>query len=431
MSLKPTVSNDHWVQGIRFTNQLTQAIQSDVPFNETLQSIIDWLCILLRADQSILFQSINGYFYSSLKSQEINVQNKVTDASFNDFYQLHFKNLTEEQLLILTLFHSDQLPEPLAEWFKVHQVNDAIIFPLVYQEEILGVIGVFSERSQEWSSDELLLAEMVVNQCAIAIHHIQSRKKEVTQAPQGKTTLHDELENSENQFNCFLAETSHELRTPLSAILGFSHVLQQQYYGELNEKQLQYIECISSSGNHLLALVNDILDLAKVEAKQAELDLSEINVFDLCRSCFNLIQEQAQEKGLSLSYKIAPEIHHCLGDSRRVKQILINLLSNAVKFTSIGSVTLQVEHQAQGVSFVVSDTGIGISSEKIPNLFQPFQQLNENFKSEANGTGLGLYLSRRLAQLHGGEITIKSSLGNGSEFTFFLPKKSHEIYSNA
>ncbi|KOP26910.1 histidine kinase [Hapalosiphon sp. MRB220] len=219
----------------------------------------------------------------------------------------------------------------------------------------------------------------------------------------------------------FLATMSHELRTPLNAIMGLSQLLQQEMVGNLNDKQKEYVDCIYSSGEHLLALINDILDLSKVEAGKEELFLSQLLVEDLCEYVISTVRDRAEEKKLQLLTKIDPQAKFCLGDQRRVKQMLLNLLTNAIKFTPAGKVCLEVKKVPQGLIFRVSDTGIGIDSSQFKFLFEPFKQLDSRLNRQYEGTGLGLALTRKLARLHGGDVTVDSVLGQGSQFTLFLP----------
>ncbi len=219
----------------------------------------------------------------------------------------------------------------------------------------------------------------------------------------------------------FLATMSHELRTPLNAIMGLSQLLQQEMVGTLNDKQKEYVNCIHSSGEHLLALINDILDLSKVEAGKEELFLSQLLVQDLCDYVISTVRDRAEEKKLQLITKIAQQAEFCLGDERRVKQMLLNLLTNAIKFTPAGKVCLEVKKVSQGITFTVSDTGIGIDSSQFKFLFEPFKQLDSRLNRQYEGTGLGLALTRKLARLHGGDVTVESVLGKGSQFTLFLP----------
>ncbi|MEH1966918.1 hybrid sensor histidine kinase/response regulator [Nostoc sp.] len=223
----------------------------------------------------------------------------------------------------------------------------------------------------------------------------------------------------------FLATMSHELRTPLNAIMGLSQLLQQEIVGSLNEKQNEYVSCIYSSGEHLLALINDILDLSKVEAGKEELLLSPLPVSDLCNYAIWTVRDRALEKGLQLTYQIDPEANICIADERRIKQMLLNLLTNAIKFTPAGQVSLVVKKVPQGITFTVSDTGIGIDSNQFQFLFEPFKQLDSRLNRQYEGTGLGLALTRKLAHLHGGDVTVTSTLGEGSRFTLFLPSPVH------
>lgn len=219
----------------------------------------------------------------------------------------------------------------------------------------------------------------------------------------------------------FLATMSHELRTPLNAIMGLSQLLQQEIVGSLNEKQQEYINCIYSSGEHLLALINDILDLSKVEAGKEELFLIPLLVIDVCNDVLLTVRDRAISKGLKLTQEIDPEANICIADDRRIKQMLLNLLTNAIKFTSVGEVSLIVKRVPEGINFIISDTGIGIDSNQFPLLFEPFKQLDSRLNRQYEGTGLGLALTRKLARLHGGDVTVTSTVGVGSQFTLFLP----------
>ncbi|MEH2172654.1 hybrid sensor histidine kinase/response regulator [Nostoc sp.] len=223
----------------------------------------------------------------------------------------------------------------------------------------------------------------------------------------------------------FLATMSHELRTPLNAIMGLSQLLQQEIVGSLNEKQNEYVSCIYSSGEHLLAVINDILDLSKVEAGKEELLLSSLSVADICNYAIWTVRDRASEKGLQLTCEIDLEEDICIADERRIKQMLLNLLTNAIKFTPVGEVSLVVKKVPQGITFTVSDTGIGIDSSQFQFLFEPFKQLDSRLNRQYEGTGLGLALTRKLARLHGGDVTVTSTVGKGSQFTLFLPNLEH------
>ncbi|VEP11866.1 Signal transduction histidine kinase [Hyella patelloides LEGE 07179] len=231
-----------------------------------------------------------------------------------------------------------------------------------------------------------------------------------------------ELKTADNSTNQeYFAHLNHDLRSPLANILQFARMLKDEIYGKLNPKQTEYIAGILTSGNHLYELINDYLDIAKIEANHEELYPDKVPVEDVCDASLVMVQGKAKEKELELIIDIADDIDFCYADSLRLKQILINLLSNAVKFTEQGSVTLQVKATSKMLLFSIIDTGIGISKEDSAKLFQPFQQINTPLHRQHKGTGLGLALSRKLAQLHGGDITLTSEVGKGSCFTVSIP----------
>ncbi len=223
----------------------------------------------------------------------------------------------------------------------------------------------------------------------------------------------------------FLASMSHELRTPLNAVIGFSQVLQEQYFGKLNEKQAEYVTDILESGKHLLSLINDILDLAKIEAGKMELELSKVIIKDLLGSSLIMIKEKALVHGISLDIDTTGDLEHLkiMVDERRVKQVMFNLLSNAVKFTPDGGV-IRVEGKKEGKELIisVSDTGIGIAPEEQERVFEEFYQTGGAMKDKPPGTGLGLPVTKSIVEMHGGRIWVESEgPDKGSRFTFTLP----------
>jgi PAS domain S-box-containing protein len=251
--------------------------------------------------------------------------------------------------------------------------------------------------------------------------------RDITLDKQAEETLHlanAEMERGMRMKNEFLANMSHELRTPLNAILGISESLEEQIAGTLNEKQLKYVRIVSESGHHLLDLINDVLDLSKIEAGKLEIDIQSVSVEKLCSSSLRLVKELAQKKSLHISFKIDENIKIILGDERRLKQSLVNLLGNAVKFTPQGKkIGLEVRGNPgkNVINFIVWDEGIGITQEDIKLLFQPFVQLNAGFTREFSGTGLGLALVAQMVNMHGGSINLTSELNVGSRFTITLP----------
>ena len=231
-----------------------------------------------------------------------------------------------------------------------------------------------------------------------------------------------QLEIANQHKSEFLANMSHELRTPLNAVIGFSEVLQQGMVGELNDKQGEYVNYIHTSGSHLLSLINDILDLSKVEAGRMELELANFNVPMAIDNALTLIRERASNHGITLECSIDAAIADIHADERKFKQILLNLLSNAVKFTRDGGrITVAARPVNNAVEVSVTDTGIGIAPEDCEAVFEEFRQVGQHSEGKAEGTGLGLALTKKFIELHGGRIWLTSTLGQGSTFAFTLP----------
>ncbi|WNN90714.1 GAF domain-containing sensor histidine kinase [Gloeocapsopsis dulcis] len=300
--------------------------------------------------------------------------------------------------------------------------------PIFVRDEFFGGLALHAmSREQEFSEEEISLLQRIADKAAIALYNAQSYElledlvKKRTQELEAEKLLSDAANRAKSEF---LSNMSHELRTPLTGILGFSSILVEEVFGTLNAKQKQYITGIHTCGKHLLELINDLLDLTKIEAGKEELILEKLQVLEVCQYCLALFAEN-QSAELQLKFVIAPDVSTCIADQRRLKQILVNLLSNAFKFTKVGSITLKVEQTEAVILFSVIDTGIGISPADQEILFQPFQQLDSGLDRKYEGTGLGLALSRKLARLHGGDITVQSQRGNGSCFTVILPHSLH------
>ena len=296
----------------------------------------------------------------------------------------------------------------------------------------IGETALLNVEGQEIPVSQLILAHKSaqgeIEFFSFIMRDIQTRKEyeqklELTNAELLRATrLKDE----------FLANMSHELRTPLNAILGMTEGLQEKVFGTINPEQLKALQTIERSSSHLLSLINDILDLAKIGAGQLELDCSAIAVASLCNSSLAFIKQQALNKRIQLESKLPPHLPYLLVDERRIRQVLINLLNNAVKFTPEGGqIILEVTplRPPQTIDplpppfleLAVIDTGIGIAAENIDKLFQPFIQIDGALNRQYEGTGLGLSLVKRLVELHGGQVGVTSELGVGSRFTMTLP----------
>jgi len=290
-----------------------------------------------------------------------------------------------------------------------------LVTPLYREGQPFGAILIRRQEVRPFSDREIGLLRTFGDQAAIALENVRLFREIEDKSRQ--------LEVANKHKSEFLANMSHELRTPLNAIIGFSEVLLEKMFGEINAKQQDYLSDIHSSGRHLLALINDILDLSKIEAGRMELEPSDFDVPTALQNAMTLVRERAQRHGIALSLDIDRAVRELRADERKFKQILVNLLSNAVKFTPDGGqVALRARLVERGLEVSVSDTGIGIAPEDQEKVFEEFRQVGGDYKTKQEGTGLGLALARRFVELHGGVISVQSELGKGATFTFTIPE---------
>ena len=304
--------------------------------------------------------------------------------------------------------------DKLKEVARARGWHSMLAVPMIRDGELIGAISVSRREPGSFSEHQVGLIKTFADQAVIAIENVRLFHEI-------QETSH-QLEIASKHKSEFLANMSHELRTPLNAIIGFSEVLLEKMFGEMNEKQEDYLKDIHSSGQHLLSLINDILDLAKVEAGRMELNLGAFHLPTAIDNALTLIRERALRHGIAASAEVAPELGELNADERKLKQILLNLLSNAVKFTPEGgSITVAARPLGTMVEIAVSDTGIGIAPEDQAAVFEEFRQVGTDYTRKAEGTGLGLALTRKLVELHGGTMRLASEIGKGSTFAFTLP----------
>jgi signal transduction histidine kinase len=278
----------------------------------------------------------------------------------------------------------------------------------------IGLILVARDRVAPFSGKQIALLQTFADQAVIAIENVRLFRETEQKSRQ--------LEAASRHKSEFLANMSHELRTPLNAVIGFSEVLIQRMFGELNDKQDEYLKDIYASGQHLLSLINDILDLSKIEAGRMELASAPFHLPGALENAVTLVRERAARHGIALHLDLDPRLGELVGDERKVKQVLLNLLSNAVKFTPEGGrISLKARLTAGAVEVAVTDTGIGIAPDDQMAVFEEFRQVGTDETRKQEGTGLGLTLAKKFVDLHGGRIWVESELGRGSTFTFTLP----------
>jgi signal transduction histidine kinase len=315
-----------------------------------------------------------------------------------------------------------QIPDIIDESGYQSRVRDILIrigsrsllaVPLLRENRLLGGLVVNRDSAGEFTPEVIALLKTFATQSALAIQNARLFR-EVEQKSR-------ELEAASRHKSEFLANMSHELRTPLNAIIGFSEVLYERMFGEINEKQAEYIADILESGRHLLSLINDVLDLSKIEAGRMELELNDFDLPDAIENTLTLVRERAMRRRIDLQVSIDEHLGVVCADERKVKQVLLNLLSNALKFTPEGGrIQVQAAVSNGTAQISVTDTGVGIAAEDQTALFEEFRQVGTASK-KVEGTGLGLAISRKFVELHGGRIWVESQAGTGSTFAFTLP----------
>ena len=298
--------------------------------------------------------------------------------------------------------------------FERRGYRSALAVPLLFEQQIIGALGVWRREPGSFAPEVVNLLQTFATQSVLAIQNARLFREIADKSQQ--------LQAASQHKSEFLANMSHELRTPLNAIIGFSEVLLERMFGEVNEKQTEYLRDILSSGQHLLSLINDILDLSKIEAGRMELTLAPFHLPVALENAVTLVKERASRHGIALTLEVDPRLGELVGDERKIKQVLLNLLSNAVKFTPEGGrISLTAVFTDGSVEIAVSDTGIGIAPEDQDAIFEEFRQVGSDDARKREGTGLGLTLSKKFVEMHGGKIWVKSEVGKGSTFTFTLP----------
>jgi signal transduction histidine kinase len=322
--------------------------------------------------------------------------------------------MTREPVVVSDVAEADAYTSRVRDALLRAGYRSLLAVPLVSEDEVVGALVVNRRAVGAFASPTVELLRTFATQSALAIQNAR-----LFQEIEDKSR---QLETANQHKSEFLASVSHELRTPLNAIIGFSEVMLERMFGDVNDKQEEYLHDILSSGRHLLSLINDILDLAKIEAGRMELEPSDFHLPQAIDNALILVRERALRRGIALDRWIDPRLAEVKGDERKIKQVLVNLLSNAVKFTPEGGRIDVRAALADGLAEVsVTDTGVGIAPEDHEAVFEEFRQVGTDYARKHEGTGLGLALARKFVELHGGKIWVKSQVGQGSTFTFTIP----------
>jgi signal transduction histidine kinase len=315
--------------------------------------------------------------------------------------------------------YAPDYPARLRDILDLGGFRAVLAVPLLREDQIIGALMVIRRTPGPFSADVVQLLETFASQSALAIQNARLFREIADKGRQ--------LEVASRHKSDFLASMSHELRTPLNAILGFIELILDQIYGEVPADLQEPLADIQASGKHLLRLINNVLDLAKIEAGRMELALTDYSVQDTVERVHQTLRPLAADKGLEFLATVPPDLPFAHGDPGRITQCLMNLAGNSLKFTKAGKVEISVEQQGGQLVFRVADTGIGIAPDKIDSLFTEFKQTDATIAGEYGGTGLGLSISRKFVEMHGGRIWVESELGHGSTFIFELPLRAGEL----
>ena len=320
---------------------------------------------------------------------------------------------------------SEEVGFQLAPWIKGVGIAAAaiLLLSLLWSFALKHQVALRTRELKQRNEENARLFEELRRHADELEKRVAERTEELILANGALLEAKEAAESADRIKSAFLATMSHELRTPLNSIIGFTGILRQELAGPLNDEQRKQLGIVRDSARHLLALINDVLDLSKIEAGQLEVNRAPFDLRASLEKVAGIVKPLAEKKGLALRVRLAPEIGAGETDSRRVEQILLNLLQNAIKFTERGEVALAAESAGNAIRLSVADTGMGIRPEDMGQLFQPFRQIDSGLSRQHEGTGLGLAICRRLAELLGGAIRAESTWGQGSVFTLTLPAK--------
>jgi predicted ATPase/signal transduction histidine kinase/ActR/RegA family two-component response regulator len=421
----------------------SQAISQEVRLDRLIAHLLEIVIATAGADKCVLLLKAENDLQVVAKVEsgrstqllEPIACDLSTDVAISLVNQVHH---SLQPILLSDAIASVQFTEDV--YLQQHQPQSVLCMPILDRGESIGILYLENQLTTgAFTGNRIETLQVLVAQAAISIENaklyreLEASVELLEQKVEERTTELQAAKEAADRANqaktSFFNNMSHELRTPLNAILGMSEGLAEQVYGALNPQQLRYIQIINSSGTHLLELIDDILDLAKIEAGKLELYCEPTNIRKLCNDSLLFVKEQSFQKRIQLEVKLPPHLPDLMVDERRIRQVLINLLTNAVKFTpQHGCVSVEVTHMLatgtqpnERIQIVVVDTGIGIEPANLDRLFQPFVQIDSALNRKAQGTGLGLNLVREIIELHGGRVSVSSEIGVGSRFAIELP----------
>jgi signal transduction histidine kinase/DNA-binding response OmpR family regulator len=396
----------------------------------TLELIVTRSRALLQADASLLALRQEDSDTFVIRAHSGAVSDDVTGLRFRPSEGLGGRIVVTGQSIMVGDYATEYADSPFREVVQEAGLRSWLGVPLKARDTVMGVLYVVSHTPQQFRNDDQQLLSALGDQAAIAIEsarlyeqvrqHAEVLESLVVERTRELQEANRQLEAASRHKSEFLANMSHELRTPMNAIIGFTRLVMRRSREVLAPRQYENLEKILLSAEHLLSLINDILDLAKVEAGRIEVYPVEFALEPLISECLHTIEPMRKSEQVRLIQEVDADLPMLLTDRDKVKQILMNLLGNAVKFTHSGTITVTARSHHGTISVAVADTGIGIPEEALEHIFEEFQQVDSSTTRAYGGTGLGLTISRQLARLMGGDITVQSTLGVGSTFTFTL-----------
>jgi two-component system, NtrC family, sensor kinase len=416
------------IENTRLLNELRQSLQqqtatadvlkiisrSTFDLQTVLQTLVESAARLSEADKAVITRERNGAFY---RAEAYGFSSEFMDYVRTIPIEAERGSASGRALLEGRVVH---IPDVQADseytWAEAQRLGNfrtALGVPMLREGVPIGVLSLTRSEVRPFTDRQMELVSTFADQAAIAIENVR---------------LFDEIQDKSRQLEVasqhksqFLANMSHELRTPLNAILGYTELMADGIYGELPEKTIGVLKRLESNGRHLLGLINDVLDLSKIEAGQLTLDLSDYSLEDIAQTVRSTLEPLAADKKLAFKVEVSPKLPAGHGDGRRLTQVLINLVGNAIKFTDTGEVVITARATDELFRLSVRDTGPGISAADQAKLFQEFQQADNAITRKKGGTGLGLAISKRIVEMHGGRIWLESQVGKGSTFSFTVP----------
>ena len=379
-----------------------------------LQTLVESAARLCNADKATITRQKGGVFFRA--------ETYGFSAEFMDYVRSipiepERGTVTGRTLLEGRIIHiPDVQADPDYTWAEAQRLGGyrtIVGVPMLREGMVTGVLALTRDQVRPFTEKQIELVSTFADQAAIAIENvrlfdeIQDKSRQLAEASQHKSQ--------------FLANMSHELRTPLNAILGYTELVLDNVYGDTPDKMRGVLQRIESNGRHLLGLINDVLDLSKIEAGELTLALTEYSLKEVVHTVYTAVEPLASEKKLAFKIEVPPDLPAGHGDERRLTQVLLNLVGNAIKFTDSGEVLIKAAAANGAFKVAVHDTGPGISAADQGKLFQQFQQADNSITRRKGGTGLGLAISKRIVEMHGGKIWVESRVGQGSTFAFTLP----------